>query len=202
MKVLTRDRVVPTISASVSWLTAITGSGFPSLPNCAIKRSTLAQTLLARIEELIDQILLDPSVASQNVRHEHLRELRLFVEHAHDCHLIEPHDDAVRHRHGRRQSQRLASQATLAEEIAVPVKGDDGLFPPLGYDVDLYLALSDVEDRIRRLSLGEDFLVLAIARYGPSPSTVLRKVFTLNGRFFFALATTSATTYRFRRIVI
>jgi hypothetical protein len=37
MKKLTRDRVVPIISASVSWLTlAMTGSGFPSLPKSAI----------------------------------------------------------------------------------------------------------------------------------------------------------------------
>jgi hypothetical protein len=57
----------------------------------------------------------------------------------------------------------LAGQATFAEEISVPVESDDGLFPLLGYDMDSYLALSDVEDGIRRLSLGEDFLVLATA---------------------------------------
>ena len=50
-----------------------------------------------------------------------------------------------------------------------PVEGNDGLFPLLGYDIDLHLALLDIEDGIRPLSLGEDFPVLAIARYGPSP---------------------------------
>ena len=44
MKKLTRDLVVPIISARVSWLTfAITVSGLPSLPKFAIKRSSLAK---------------------------------------------------------------------------------------------------------------------------------------------------------------
>src|SRR6201999_901684 len=44
MKVLTRDLVVPTISASVTWLIfAMTGSGFPSLPKFAIRSSNLAR---------------------------------------------------------------------------------------------------------------------------------------------------------------
>ena len=43
MKKLTRERVVPIISASVSWLIfAITGSGFPSLPKFANSRSSRA----------------------------------------------------------------------------------------------------------------------------------------------------------------
>src|ERR1700728_2897240 len=43
MKKLTRDRVVPIISASVSWLIfAITGSGVPSLPKFANSKSRRA----------------------------------------------------------------------------------------------------------------------------------------------------------------
>jgi hypothetical protein len=39
MKKLTRDRVVPIISASISWLiVASIGSGFPSLPKFANSR--------------------------------------------------------------------------------------------------------------------------------------------------------------------
>ena len=44
MKKLTRDRVVPIISASVSWLIfAMTGSGVPSLPKFANSRSRRAR---------------------------------------------------------------------------------------------------------------------------------------------------------------
>ena len=72
MKKLTRARVVPTISASISWLIfAITGSGLPSLPKFASSRSTLG-TFLARIEQLIDQVLFDADRPRQKVRHEHL----------------------------------------------------------------------------------------------------------------------------------
>jgi hypothetical protein len=43
MKKLTRDRVVPIISASVSWLIfAMIGSGSPSLPKFASSRSSRA----------------------------------------------------------------------------------------------------------------------------------------------------------------
>ncbi len=43
MKKLTRERVVPTISASVSWLSLGTDiSDTPSFPNCAISRRTRA----------------------------------------------------------------------------------------------------------------------------------------------------------------
>jgi hypothetical protein len=43
MKKLTLERVVPMISASISWLIfGITGSGFPSLPKLARRRSTRA----------------------------------------------------------------------------------------------------------------------------------------------------------------
>ena len=43
MKKLTRDRVVPIISASVSWLTfAMIGSGLPSLPKFASRRRARA----------------------------------------------------------------------------------------------------------------------------------------------------------------
>ena len=43
MKKLTRDRVVPIISASVSWLIlGITGSGVPALPKFANSKSRRA----------------------------------------------------------------------------------------------------------------------------------------------------------------
>ena len=43
MKKLTRERVVPIISASVSWLIlATSGSGFPSLPKFASSNSSRA----------------------------------------------------------------------------------------------------------------------------------------------------------------
>src|ERR1700719_3985502 len=99
MKVLTRERVVPTISASVSWLIlAITGSGFPSLPKLAISKSTLARRFSLELKRLIDQVLLDACIPRQDVCHEDFCELRLVAERAHHICFIDPHDDAIGHR--------------------------------------------------------------------------------------------------------
>ena len=71
MKKLTRDRVVPIISASVSWLIfAKTGSGSTFLAKIRKKQKSPCQAFLARVEQLIDQIILDTTVASQEVRDE------------------------------------------------------------------------------------------------------------------------------------
>src|ERR1700720_446734 len=69
MKKLTRDRVVPIISASVSWLTfAMIGSGRPSLPKFARSVApTPRLTLTAEQEYIIrDIILKNSNVQKQN----------------------------------------------------------------------------------------------------------------------------------------
>ena len=51
MKKLTLERVVPTISASVSWLIfGITNSGLPSFPKLASRQEHSRQPLFAGIE--------------------------------------------------------------------------------------------------------------------------------------------------------
>ena len=192
MNMLTRDRVVPTISRERL---------LADLRYDRLRLSLLAeirhqqehprQTLLARIEKLIDQVLLDSGVPRQQVRHEHLGKLRLVVEHAHDGRLFDPHDDAFRHRRDRRQAQRLSGQAALAEEVPLPVERDDRFLPLLGDDADLDLALLNVKDGIRRVALREDFLILAIVRYGPPAVHGAEEGFHVERLFFlFALATT------------
>jgi hypothetical protein len=60
-KKLTRDRVVPIISASVFWLIfAIIGSGLASLPKFAS-----SSRRFAGIEELIHQVLFNPDSPGQ-----------------------------------------------------------------------------------------------------------------------------------------
>ena len=55
--------------------------------------------------------------------------------------------------------QRLAGQASLAEEVAGIQYGDDPLLALLGDDRQLDLALLDVEDAVGGISLPEDALV-------------------------------------------
>jgi hypothetical protein len=55
-----------------------------------------------------------------------------------------------------------------SQEVSAPMERDDGFLPMLGYDGDLELALPNEEDRIRRVALREDLLILAVLHYGPS----------------------------------
>jgi len=80
MKKLTRDRVVPIISANVSWLIFETvGWGLPSLPKFTNRSSKRCQPLFTGIEELVEQIFLNPTIAGQQIGHAHLGTLRLIA---------------------------------------------------------------------------------------------------------------------------
>jgi hypothetical protein len=101
MKKLTRDRVVPIIFASVSWLIfAMTGSGSTFLAKIRQQKKGPCQALLARIEQLIDQILVNPDGARQEVREEHLGKGRFLMKDADDIGLLQLHDLAFGHGHG------------------------------------------------------------------------------------------------------
>ena len=67
MKKFTRERVVPTISARVSRLTCgITVSVLASFPARESSKSARANRLLARIEQLINQVRLCAVVTPQS----------------------------------------------------------------------------------------------------------------------------------------
>ena len=85
MKKLTRDRVVPIISASVSWLIlAIIGSGFPSLPKFANSKRS-GETFLVRIEQLIDEVCFNADGPTQQMGNEHPGERGFLMDHADNC---------------------------------------------------------------------------------------------------------------------
>ena len=62
--------------------------GPPLLAEVRHQQEQSRQTLLARIKQLVDQVLLDARVPSQDVGQEHLGELRFLAEHAHDGGLV------------------------------------------------------------------------------------------------------------------
>ena len=126
MKKLTRGRVVPIISASVSWLTRVAiGSDRPSLPKLARRRKGARQALFARIEQLIHQILLHPAVAHQEVGREHLGKQRLALENLDHVGFGNSHHLALGHRRGGGEAQWLHDQAALSEEVARLEHPDD-----------------------------------------------------------------------------
>src|ERR1700730_13100402 len=164
MKKLTRDRVVPIISASVSWLIfARIGSGFSSsLPKFANNRSKPGQPFLTRIEQLIDEVCLDADGPSQKMGNEHPGERWFPMDHADNSRFFQAGDDGVRHPRDRRYALRLPGKTSFTEEIVRSKHCDDGFLALLRNNGDLHLAALDVEDRIRRVSLGKDDLVLAV----------------------------------------
>src|SRR3954471_5877053 len=117
-KWLTRDRVVPTISASVSWLILVgIGSGPAFLAEIRQQQEKPGEALFAGVEQLIDQVLFHPTVAREQVKHEPFGEPGLLLQDADHGRFLDPHDRAVCDRNRRCQSQRLPDQASLAEEV-------------------------------------------------------------------------------------
>ena len=101
MKKLTRERVVPIIWASVSWLIfASNWLRIALLAKICEKKKEPGKPLLAGIEELIDQVRLYANSTSQQMGDEHLRERRLVMKQAQDRWFLDPRNYRVCHGHG------------------------------------------------------------------------------------------------------
>jgi hypothetical protein len=109
------------------------------------------------------QVLLDAAVALQQIRHEELGQVRLVAHGGDHRGLGNSRDHAVVDRGSRREAQRMAIQASFPEEVTGPEDGDDGLLALRRDDGELDPALLDVENRVCRLSLRENDVLLAIA---------------------------------------
>jgi len=83
---------------------------------------------------------------------------------------LDPHDLAVAHRLGCRQPQRLADQASFAEEFARSEDRDDRFLALLGRDGDLDLAFLDVIDGVCRSGLSIDDDVLGVVGDRAAPA--------------------------------
>ncbi len=79
---------------------------------------------------------------------------------------------ALCNRGHRRKATRLAGQAALTKEIPLLMESDHGFLALLGNHGDLALAVYDVKDSICRISLAEDYFILSIFRFSPSPVCV------------------------------
>jgi hypothetical protein len=100
------------------------------------------------------------------MRDEHFRNAVLFVEHVRHHRLLNLDQRAIGSRGRRADAQRPAGEASLAEEVTGTQDGDDRFLALLGGHPVLHLASSDVEDRIRRVSLAVDGAVRAVFKHG------------------------------------
>ena len=66
----------------------------------------------------------------------------------------------------------MAVQAALTKEIPFLMERHHSFLALLGNHGNLALAVNDVEDSICRISLAEDYFILSIFRFGPSPACV------------------------------
>jgi hypothetical protein len=119
------------------------------------------QPLLAGIEQLIDQILFNPAVPGQQIRHEYFGKFRLVVKGGEHRRLGNYRDQAFLHRRRRRDAERMAIQAALAKKLPGFEDPDNRFLALCGNDDDLQPAFLNVENRICHVALGEDDLVLA-----------------------------------------
>ncbi len=99
------------------------------------------QPLLARIEQVIDQGIVQTHVLSQKVRHEKVAKSMVVVHGADDAGLFHPHHDAISHGRGRGNAQRLDGQAALAAQITDFKDRDDRFLALFGDDRELHFAL-------------------------------------------------------------
>ena len=76
------------------------------------------EPLLARIQQLVDQVLFNPTVPCQEIRHEQLGKLWFLVKEGNHRLLRYRVDYAFFHRRCGDSPQRVAIEATFSEELA------------------------------------------------------------------------------------
>src|ERR1035441_1734525 len=90
-----------------------------------------SQPLLARIEQLINQVIFNSNIAGEQVGREERRELRVGVQQPYHSLLAETKKGRVFIRLGRRHAQGLPSQAAFTEELVSTEKRYDSFLPLL-----------------------------------------------------------------------
>ena len=114
---------------------------------CAVAREqeqSACQPFFAGVEELVDQILLNPNVSREHIGDEAVGELMFRVEHAnHLAFLNAQHSggsDGGRSRH----ADGLAGKAPFPKKIARPKDCDNGFFANVVNDDEFYATFLDV----------------------------------------------------------
>src|ERR1039458_4968279 len=109
------------------------------------------------------------NVAGEQVRHEQFRDSVLLVEQTHHQRLLNSIKSAIRQRGGRCETQRLASKASLTEELVVAQNTDDRFLALLGCHREFYLATLEIPHGVPRVALYKDCAVRSVFQNGFSP---------------------------------
>ena len=157
MKKLTRERVVPTISARSSCdsfgRTRSVGLLF-AVPRQEQQRP--CESFLARVEELVDEVLLDPNISPQHVREESVGKRRPLVKLPRHLVLLDREDGACGHGSRRSHTLGLAGETAFAEKRAGLEDGDHGFLARTRDDGQLNMAGLQVHHTRGGIALGKD----------------------------------------------
>jgi hypothetical protein len=127
--------------------------GCPFLAKVRQQQEQAGKALLARIEQLIDQVGFDADTPTQKMCNEQFRECRFLMNYSGNSRFFQSRDDGVGHGRDRCYAFRLSGQTSFAEEIIRTKNRDDRFLALLGNDGELGLAFLDVEDRLASVAL-------------------------------------------------
>ena len=157
MKKFTRERVVPTISASISCETfGKNPLEFVFLAIAREKQERTRQALFAGIEELIDQVLLDSDIPREHECDKAVGKLMFGVKDTNHLGFFDYERGGWRNGGRRTNPNRLTGEASFANEIPRPQDGHDRLFARFIDDGEPYSTFLNVEDAPARITLRKD----------------------------------------------
>src|SRR6185437_10780242 len=136
--------------------------GLPLLAIICQQQKKSRQPPLAGIEQLVNQVSLNPDGSVQDMGHEHLREGGVFLNEADHCGLFNPHYRGIGHSRNGHQALELAGHAGFAKEFVRAYDGSDRFLAPVRNDCHLELAFVDIENGISAISLRKNNVILAI----------------------------------------
>jgi len=157
MKKLTRERVVPNISAR-GLLTDLRDYwlGHSFLTKMSEHKKDTRQSLFAGVKQLVDQILFVADVAREQISHEHIGKSVFAIKRFHHRLLLNPQKLAVCHCSRRSHTESLACQRAFTKEIPLAQCADRCFLAGLRDDGEPDLAFLDIEHSVSDISLGED----------------------------------------------
>jgi hypothetical protein len=119
------------------------------------------------------------------MRYEQFRDLLFLVEHALHQQLLDSEETAIYYRGRCCHTQGLTGEASLAKKLAGVQGGYDRFFALFGNDSEPYLAFTNIEYGIRRLSLLKDASVGAVFHRGFPMGDSGEQGFPIDGLVFY-----------------
>jgi len=137
------------------------------------QEQSTGQPFFAGVEELVNQILLNPNVSGEHIGDETVGELMFRVEHANHLALLDAEHGGGCDRSRSRHANGLASETSFSKKITRSHDCDNGLFAALVDDSELHAAFLNVQDIICGVTLtGDGFFGGKLADRSPDAGGV------------------------------